>query len=42
MLLDVIVHKSKTSVNIGGGGKDKKVSVTGVSVNRPQPTTNKD
>ena len=42
MVLDVIVHKYDTLVNEGGGGKDKKVFVIGVLVNRPRTTTYKD
>ena len=41
MLLKVIVHKFDTSIGIGGHGKDKKVSVIGVLVNKPEPRTNK-
>ena len=42
MVPDVIVHKSNMSVDIGGGGKDKKVSVIGVLENKPEPTIDKE
>ena len=34
-------HKSDTLVGIGGGGKDKKVAVIGVLVNKLGPTIDK-
>ena len=42
MLLDVIVHKSNMPVREGGGGRDKKVSIKGVLVKRPDPMTYKE
>ena len=39
MLQDVIVHKYDISVNEGGGGKDKKVSIIGELENNIGPRT---
>ena len=38
MILDLIVHKSSVSVDVGGGGKDGKVFSIGVLENNPRPT----
>ena len=42
MVPDVIVHKFNTSIGVGGGRKDKKVSIIGVFVNKLKPTTDKE
>ena len=42
MLPDVIVHKSNMSVDDGGGGKDKKVSVNGASKNKSRLTIDRE
>ena len=42
MVLDVIVHKYDTSIGVGGGGKEKKVSFIGVLENKTEPTIDKD
>ena len=42
MLLDVIVHKYETSVDVGGGGKDKKVSIMGVLEKSTGPAIDRD
>ena len=42
MFLDVRVHKYETLVNVGGGGKDKKVSIMGVLEKITRPTTDRD
>ena len=42
MVPDMMVHKSDTSVDKGGGGEEKKVSVTGMLANKPEPTIDKD
>ena len=39
MLPNVIVHESDMKNVKGGGGRDQKMSVKGVFVNRPSPTT---
>ena len=38
----MIVHKFNISVDEGGGGKYKNVSVIRVMENKPKPTTNND
>ena len=42
MVLDVIVQKSAMSIDLGGGGKDGKVSVIGVLANNPGPIVDKE
>ena len=42
MVLYVIVHKFVMSIDIGGGGKDGKVHVTGVLENKLGPTAHKE
>ena len=37
-----MVHKYNASVIVGGGDKDKKVSVIGVLENNPGPTVDKE
>ena len=42
MVLDLIVHKSKTSVGVGRGGKARNVSIIGVLEKNIEPTVEKD